>query len=198
MQQGSTEWLAWRKTKITASDAPIIMDLSPYRTAYELWCEKLDLIEPQKSNPYMQRGLDLEESAREEFENQTGIYTIPRVINHKKLDWFGASLDGMDLAEENIVEIKCNGPKIHSTVLMGNLPDHHYCQVQHQIEAAGLNYSYYFSYDGLKGFEIKIKRNQEFIDKMIEKEFEFWNCIRDFIPPKKTKRQKDITWLLNN
>jgi predicted phage-related endonuclease len=43
MQQQTPEWLEFRKNKIGASDAPIIMETSPWKTPYQLWLEKLSL-----------------------------------------------------------------------------------------------------------------------------------------------------------
>ncbi len=43
--QHSNEWLELRKNKIGASDAPIIMKVSPWKTPYRLWEEKLGLTE---------------------------------------------------------------------------------------------------------------------------------------------------------
>ena len=40
IEQQSPEWFEWRKTGITASDMPIIMGVSPYKTPWQLWAEK--------------------------------------------------------------------------------------------------------------------------------------------------------------
>src|SRR5262249_26782935 len=39
----SEEWLAWRRTGIGGSDAPVIMGLSPYRGLLSLYVDKKDL-----------------------------------------------------------------------------------------------------------------------------------------------------------
>ena len=41
MQQGTPEWLALRKTKITATDACVIMGSSRWKTKTQLYREKL-------------------------------------------------------------------------------------------------------------------------------------------------------------
>ena len=38
--QGSPEWLTYRRTHIMASDAPILMLESPYKTVRDLYLEK--------------------------------------------------------------------------------------------------------------------------------------------------------------
>ena len=180
---GSEEWIEWRKQHICASDCPIILEISPYRKPIQLWAEKLDLIEPQPTNPFMKRGQELEESAREEFERLTGLLVFPTALEHPTLPYLAASLDGMTLEKDAIVEIKCNGTKTHAMVLIGIIPDHHNAQIQHQLACTGLKFAYYFSFDGSKGIILEVQRDQEFINKMIEKENHFWNCIQSFTPP---------------
>lgn len=45
IQQGSAEWLALRRTKITASDAGVITQLNPWKTPRDLFFEKYGFIE---------------------------------------------------------------------------------------------------------------------------------------------------------
>lgn len=187
---GSNEWLIWRKSKITASDCPVILNLSPYSNPLKLWGEKLDLIDPPSINSYMQRGLDLENEARICFEEENDLFVLPQIIQHPKYNWMAASLDGINLTGDIIVEIKCNGKKNHEMALVGIVPDHHYAQIQHQIECANVEFAYYFSYDGEEGITIKVKKDESFINKMIENEFDFWNCLNTFMPPNNSKQRK--------
>ena len=51
LNQRSPEWLQWRSQGITASDIPIILGLSPYKTPWQLWAEKVGRINaPDISN----------------------------------------------------------------------------------------------------------------------------------------------------
>ncbi len=58
LTQGDDAWLAWRKGGITATDAAILLDRSPYKTRWRLWAEKsgfareVDL----SLNPLVRRG----------------------------------------------------------------------------------------------------------------------------------------------
>src|ERR1700757_2416969 len=122
---GSDEWLTWRKQKITATDSAVILGISPYRTALELWAEKLNLIDPPVMNIYMQRGNDLEPEAREKFQDMMSVLVFPCAIEHKTIPWMAASIDGITLERDLIVEIKANGPKTHSLALKGIVVDHH-------------------------------------------------------------------------
>lgn len=187
LTQGSQEWLSLRRKKIGASDSPVIMEVSPYLTPYKLWLEKLSGI-GQKENAAMARGKELESQALHSFEKKTGLCMFPKVVECKEHDYLIASLDGMDLDQSNIVEIKCNGAKSHSMVIAGNVPLHHYAQVQHQLMCTKLPMSYYYSYDGADGVILEIYRDDEYIAKLIEIEKQFYKCMVEFEPPELNNR----------
>lgn len=182
IQQQTKQWLEWRRNKITATDAPVIMGVSPYKNIDKLYEEKVKCYEPIV-NPYMQRGKDLEPIALEAFEKETGLIMFPVVGCHDEIDWMAASFDGMTIEADAIVEIKCPGKKDHSEAKLGKVPKKYLPQLQHQIHVAGVEFSYYFSFDGDKGIILEVKRDQVFIEKMIEEEKIFWDCIQTFTPP---------------
>lgn len=66
LNQRSEEWLKWRALGITATDIPVILGLSPYKTPWQLWAEKIGRINPPdlSGNPNIQRGVALEDKAR--------------------------------------------------------------------------------------------------------------------------------------
>jgi len=180
MEQGSKEWLALRRTKITATDAVTIMGVSPYKTPLQLYHEKISGCSVSKPNPAMQRGLYLEPIAREKFSSMVGMEFNPAVVVR---DWAMASLDGIDESRSKIVEIKCPGKKDHDIALSGKVPDHYYPQLQHQMYVCDVDYMFYFSFDGIWGVVVSVERNQEYIDKMIQEETKFYECLLSEIPP---------------
>lgn len=103
LEQGSQEWHALRKTKITATDSTVIMGASHWKTKLQLYHEKLSNDPPEPNNERMQRGHDLEPVARELYNIQTWSDMKPVVIVK---DWQMASLDGRDARSGRIVEIK--------------------------------------------------------------------------------------------
>jgi len=179
LTQKTKAWIDFRRLHVCASDAPAILGMSPYKKISDIYKEKTQGFE-QITNPYMQRGLDLESIALEKFEKETGLIFFPAVAIHENNDWMAASFDGVTICREAILEIKCPGKKDHGEALKGRLPKHYYPQVQHQIEVSGLDMSFYFSFDGENGVIIEVKRDQEFIDIMLAKEFEFWQSIQNF------------------
>jgi putative phage-type endonuclease len=103
MAQGSPEWHAHRRKFRNASETPIVLGISPWTTPHQLWQLKLGLVE-QVVSPAMQRGTELEPVARAAYERQTGHVMQPLVVVDGE---YSASLDGMTLGGERIVEIKC-------------------------------------------------------------------------------------------
>lgn len=197
LTQNSIEWLEFRKTKVGASDAPIIMEISPWKTPYQLWEEKLGIRETFTTGA-MQRGTNMEEEARQAFEQETGIAMFPMVKIHPENDWMIASLDGIDIEEKHIVEIKCPGKEDHFTAVNNMVPDKYYPQLQHQLAVTYLEKAYYFSYTRSGTALVVVERDDKFISKMIKKEKEFYDCMMEFVPPKLIDRdfiqRDDLEW----
>jgi putative phage-type endonuclease len=175
-KQRSKEWLQYRATKICASDSPIIMGHSPFKTIEQLYIEKTKCFE-SAPNPWMIRGIELESIALRKFEEETGLILFPCVGEHEN-GWMAASFDGMTIEGDAIVEIKAPGKKDHAIALEGRPPQKYLAQLYHQMEVAELDFSFYYSFDGQSGVIIEVKRDQDFIDVMIEKEREFWQRLQ--------------------
>lgn len=184
----SKEDLEYRRTKIGASDAPILMQESPWSTPYQLWLQKITAsVKP--TNSAMQRGNDLEEPARRWFENKMGIEVFAKKVEHVSIPYMFATFDGIDLDGKVAVEIKCPGQKDHQFVGVNKkVPEKYYAQVQHQMEVANLNGMYYCSFDGSDGVIIEVSRDDKYIANMLEQEAKFFDCMQKGIPPELTER----------
>ena len=182
------EWHDWRRQGIGGSDAPFLMGVSPWKTPNQLWQEKVFGISEQFDNSSMKRGRDMEEQARQEFEKIVGTLVAPSNVEHPSRNWMRASLDGIDMTGKIVVEIKCPNKEDHSIALSKKVPEKYWPQVQHQIEVSGVDGMYYFSFDGQKGAVVEVKRDQAYIDDMIEKESKFWDMVLKKTPPELTDR----------
>jgi len=69
MEQGTPEWLEMRKNYLGASDAPIVMKVSPWSTPFQLWRKKLGLVEDEPENDNIRYGKAMEPIARKAYEN---------------------------------------------------------------------------------------------------------------------------------
>jgi putative phage-type endonuclease len=175
--QRSKQWLEYRRNKIMASDSGIILGHSPFKTIDQLYNEKTKCFE-SAPNPWMLRGIELESVALREFEKETGHIMFPCVGEHEN-GWMAASFDGMTLEQDAVCEIKCPGKKDHFAALNGIIPDKYKAQLNHQMVVADVKEMFYFSFDGEKGVTIEVKRDDEFIEVMIEKEREFWERLNE-------------------
>lgn len=195
LEQGTIEWLDFRRDKITATDACVIMGVSPWKTKVQLYHEKKDPNYRSMTSERMQRGIDLEPIARDLFCAKTGHKMIPKVIVK---DWAMASLDGINDWDE-ILEIKCPGPTQHQIAVEGRIPDHYYPQLQHQMWVCDSEKVFFFSFCGVDGVIVEAKRNEEYIQKMIEEEYKFYMCLKNNTPPEPDERdyieRNDDLWL---
>lgn len=180
---GSPEWLEMRKKYITATDAASIMGCSPWRSALELWKLKVGLTEEPPQSERMRRGLYLEEDARKKFEQETGILTFPKIFISEENPWAMASLDGITMDGDAILEIKCPSQRIHEMAEKGKLPPYYYAQVQHQLMVTNLPMAYYYSYNGLDGALVKVLRDETYIAELLEKEREFYQFLVEKVEP---------------
>lgn len=181
--QGSPAWLAMRKRYIGASDAPVIMGVSPWSTPYELWRLKVGLDESPPDNFAMKRGRELEPIALACYNEQYGADASPCVLFSAEHSFAMASLDGLDL-DGSIIEIKCPGDKSHAIALRGDVPEVYYPQLQHQMMVANASHAWYFSYRGPGNFcRIRVERDDSYIDELLEAEAAFWECVETLTPP---------------
>lgn len=192
MQQNTREWLEYRKTKIGASDAPIIMGVSPWMTPLQLWKEKLDLAPARVPSPWMERGIQLQEEALCRFQEKTGLIVFPEVRVHSFLPWMIASLDGITMDGSEIVEIKCPGEKTHAEAIKGIVPDYYMPQIQHQMAVCDLERCHYFSFSGVDTALVIVQRDDQYIKKLIEMETLFFSHLTSREAPIFSCRDKRV------
>lgn len=187
VQQSTPEWLSLRKQKVTATDAGVILGISPYQSSYGLWAEKMNLSPPIQETERMREGKRLEPIALEEFTKKTGIVASPAVVISDERSWQMASLDGLSEDNTSMVEIKC-GPKACALAKQGIIEPHYRAQLMHQMSVMSLKSMFFFTFDGYLSNIIEVERDDAFITDMIYKEHEFYKCIDNFEPPALSER----------
>ncbi len=188
MEQGTDEWKAWRKTKITATSASIIMGSNPWKTQEDLWNEMLGFTPPQEMNAAMMRGSELEEPARNLFMEISGLHFEPCLYESDEFPWMAASLDGISHLElcDAILEIKCPGEKSHLEACEGKIKPYYYDQMQHQLAVTGASMCYYFSYRPEctpQYIVIEVYPDVDYQEIMIKHEYEFYKKLCNFDKP---------------
>jgi putative phage-type endonuclease len=182
-EQGSIEWKIMRSSKITGTDAPVILHQSPYKTPFQLWQEKIGIYETPM-NDAMKHGIEKEPIARSKLEDHLEESLIPAVVQSIENPWCIASLDGISLDGEIIVEIKCpKSNRIFMEAKDDKVPSYYVAQVQHQLyvsQAAVCLFCVY--YEGDIEF-VTVIPDKNFWSQMIEKEQEFLKFVENLTPP---------------
>lgn len=178
--QGAPEWLKWRN-KIGSSDAPVVEEISPYRTLLQLFKEKKgqSVIEDDDSKEFIfEKGHKTEILIRKQFQDLMKVEMLPVCMEHEKHDFMIASLDGFD-QKLGVLEAKLVGKDVLEAARKGKIPAHHMSQMQHQFEVSGADVGQWFGHDGKKdGVLVVVKSNQEYIKNLVEKEAVFWDMVK--------------------
>lgn len=187
LPQGSAEWLAWRKSRLTATDIPIILGSNPFKTKLELWEEKLGLRAPVGLNDAMRRGMMLETPARCLASVELEIAFNPIVCESSEYPWLAASLDGISQLGNHILEIKCTGMEKHIQSVNKCYPIYYYDQMQTQLLCTRAEKCFYMSYhpeylDKPVVF-IEVYPDPEKQAEIIEKGYEFYKQMCNFEAP---------------
>ena len=197
--QGSDEWFAARMGKISASRLNDIMKKTKYgestyktRARFELAIERLTG-KPAGStfmNKAMHDGVEREPDARKLFEAVTGKEVQEcGSFNHPDIKMASASPDGLILAENAVLEIKCPTPVTHAYNLLSKKMDKRYIyQIQWQMACCEADYGYFASYhpDYPKAQQLrwlKVDRDDKLISEleMVVRDFdvEIENLVND-------------------
>ncbi len=199
------DWLKRRKRYMGASDAPIALGLSPWRTRLDLALDKKGQLPDQDNgSKFTARGTLLEASILNVYRKITGNRVRKsKFVVSKTEPWMGCTPDGLT-GRLGLVEVKTTnkwaahewGPEETEEI-----PDHYYIQVQHQMFVTERDWCDVivliadeivfeclvamveqrvrkdFIRKVMAQMDIRvyhIKRDDDFIDTMVDAEREFW------------------------
>jgi putative phage-type endonuclease len=180
LHQNTPEWHRWRMQGIGASDAPVIMGETAFKTPRALWSIKTGRTAEGSAGPAARRGRELERFARRAYERQTGILVEPLCVVHKDFEWMRASLDGLSFDGSTLVEIKCPlSLRDRASAQEGRIPYQYHAQLQHQLEVSGAEQAHYWSFHGTDGILIEIHPDREYAKRLVEAESAFWELVKE-------------------
>ena len=173
LEQGSQEWLEFRRTKRMASETPAIMGASPWQKPKDVLKAKRG--EDAKTNYAMRRGQELEPVARNVYEGIVGVLRPAVFVSGD----YGASLDGIDLFNELIVEIKCpmkgKTSDLWKQAENGEIPTHYALQMQHQMMVTGIEDAHLWVFDGAVGIAVPLKADKQVFETIRSEWDDFWS-----------------------
>lgn len=188
-------WLKKRQSGIGASDAPIILGLSKWKSPFALYLEKLGVAEPNPAETEAQAwGLLLEDPMARRFQQETDrtVETPPMftIYQHHELDWLLATLDRWQMRPDETgvmqkvpLELKTSNWALDAR-WKEEPPIEYLVQVQHQMAVTGAAWA---SIAGLIGGQkflwMDVERDQAFIDLLLANERAFWERVLLHDPP---------------
>jgi putative phage-type endonuclease len=194
LRQNTPEWHRWRRQGIGASDAPVIMGETPFKTPRTLWSIKTGRATETAPGPAARRGRELERFARCAYERQTGIQVEPLCLVHERLDWMRASLDGLSFDGSTVLEIKCPlSLRDRVSAQEGRIPAQYHAQLQHQLEVSRAELAHYWSFHGTSGVLIEIRPDREYAKRLIDAEAEFWHLVKENRWPELANEELDLS-----
>lgn len=171
------EWLKYRKTGITGTDAGAICGLNPYVSAFQVYQDKItDEIE-EKDNEAMRQGRDLEEYVAQRFMEKTGfkVRRANAIFQNEEYPIMLADFDRLIVGQKAGLECKTVSPYSSDKWSEGQIPLHYQMQVQHYLAVSGFDCWYVAAVIFGKDFIIhKIDRDEEMIQNLIIIEERFW------------------------
>lgn len=186
MDQGSDAWHEWRKGRLTATDAAILLGLNQYVTTFKGWQRKIGQAEGQVVTPAMLRGQRDEPIARLMFYDESGISMTPCCIESEIHLFLGASLDGISDCGRYLLEIKSQDIE---RIKANGIPAYHMCQMQHQLLCTDGTATMCF-YVSIWGDEIHIMEvypDLEWMNNYIPEAKAFWKKVIFFEAPALSK-----------
>ena len=136
IEPNTPEWLELRKGYRTASEAAIVLDISPFQTPQRFKMVKAGLAR-QFYSKAMQLGHEKEAMIRAWSEQRLGKQFFEEVWTR---DNYLASLDGRS-TDGVVLEIKCSS-HTYNTLSNGDMPEHYLSQIQQQMYCSGSETAY--------------------------------------------------------
>ena len=198
VSQRTSEWLQWRSQGVTASESAVILGRSPYQTPWQLWAERVGIRprEDLSTNPFVQRGISLEDHARQSFEQRHQTLLLPLCAESDVHPVLRCSLDGVSDTGEP-VELKVPALKTYELIRDQGESAIAYqlawCQLQFQLYVTGASRGW-LVFDLCRpsspALEFHIDRDDDFIQQeLVPACLYFWEAIQTgSAPPQDTER----------
>lgn len=191
---GSKErWLDSRQKGICASDAAVVLGLSPYKQALELWAERTGRVEVKdasEGNERVKWGNRLEPVVADAFEEETGhrLHDLGRftICRHPAWGFMFATLDRVIETRDGelgLLEIKTTHER-NAEQWEDEPPLLYQVQLQHQLAVTGLQWGVLACLiGGQKLVSKRVERNDDFISILQTDLAKFWQLVVTKTPP---------------
>jgi len=187
-------WLRDRETGTGASDSPIILGVSNYKSAFQLWCEKTGHADPEDLSGVerIKWGNRLQDPIlagfAEDEERQCVAHHPFKIIRDSQYPWLIGTPDGFQTAKHRegtgVVEIK-NVDGFMAKEWSDEPPLAFQVQLQHAMRVTGVEWGSLVALVGgnrVKFFDFD--RDERFIHEALIPNLErFWECVQNKTRP---------------
>ena len=189
------DWLRYRKCGITGTDAGAILGLNPYRSAFQVYHDKISDTIENIDNEAMRQGRDLEDYVAQRFTEATGLKVrrANAIYQSEEHPLLLADFDRLIVGQKAGLECKTVSPFSADKWADGKIPAHYMAQVNHYLAVSGFDCWYIAALIFGKELVIhKITTDKEVLNNLIAKEEHFWKYnVMPEIPPVPTGSEGD-------
>lgn len=171
------EWLKYRKSGIGGSDAGAVCGLNPYRTAMQVYQDKVSEEIEEMDNEAMRQGREFEDYVAKRFMEATGkkVRRANAMFYNEEYPFMLADVDRMVVGENAGLECKTASPYMADKWKDGNIPLSYQIQCYHYMAVSNADAWYLAVVIYGREFKYyKIERDEALIADLIQIEKTFW------------------------
>lgn len=171
------EWLKYRKSGIGGSDAGAVCGLNPYRTAMQVYQDKVSEEIEEMDNEAMRQGREFEDYVAKRFMEATGkkVRRANAMFYNEEYPFMLADVDRMVVGENAGLECKTASPYMEDKWKDGNIPLSYQIQCYHYMAVSNADAWYLAVVIYGREFKYyKIERDEAVIADLIQIEKAFW------------------------
>ena len=193
VMEHSADWYNQRRQGIGGSDAAAVLGYSRWRSAYDVWRDKISDDVADTDNESTRRGTRREPELIQEYSNLTGkaVYKAPHLV-HPDYGYVCANLDGI-IPNERVIEAKTarrsdgwGEPGSEDIPIDYYLQTQHYMLIATALELIPIDNPLCDIFVSIAGEAIQcytIAGNKELWTAMLSKYAAFWRHVTDLTPP---------------
>lgn len=171
------EWLKYRKKGIGGSDAGAVCGLNPYRTAMQVYSDKISDTIEEIDNEAMRQGREFEDYVARRFTEATGkkVRRANAMFCHESYPFMLADVDRMVVGENAGLECKTASPFMAEHWKDGKIPLSYQIQCYHYMTVC--NADAWFIAVLIYGRDFKyyrLERDESMLADLVRIEQDFW------------------------
>ncbi len=171
------EWLRIRKSYLTGTDAGAVCGMNPYKSAMQVYLDKISPEIKITDNEVMRLGRDLEDYVAGRFAEATGkkVRKSNAMYVSGEHPFMMANVDRLVVGERAGLECKTASPYTADRWKDGNVPEWYYLQCQHYMKVLEMDRWYLAVLIFGKGFRYTcLERDEEMLNDLVSIERDFW------------------------